>query len=213
MEISRRETFEEVLLNEMMLEVLDNTRTHPSVTDLIYCLTKNWLNAKRTKPQQLSRQTKLFFAIGLGMEDNMLKQRKNVLASGVYNGVSYHADSIDDELVEFKTTRTNPAKYPEGIPLHHLRQMMTYLKAVGKTRVMYSVLFLIQADLHVYELTFTQEEIDKNWEWIELRKQVWEEADRTLQAPESFKHNESWECLRCDFKTLCTARTEGVIRL
>ena len=122
-------------------------------------------------------------------------------------------DSIDDELVEFKTTRTNPAKYPDGIPMAHIQQMLGYMKATGQTQVLYAVLFLIQADLKAWELTYTQEEIDKNWNYLLYRKEIWDKADATLQAPESFRYNMDWECKSCDFKTLCNARTEGVIRL
>ena len=211
--VTRRETFDEILLDEMMEEILDNTRTHPSVTDLIYCLTKNWLNAKRTSPREFSRQTKLFFAIGLGMEANMLKKRKEEQTAGVYRGVSYHVDSLDGGLVEFKTTRASMKNYPDAIPLAHIRQMLSYLKATGNSKVMYSVLFLIPAELATWELEFTPEEIDKNWEWMELRKEVWEEADRTLQAPESFKYQEQWECKNCSYLTLCQARTSGEIRI
>lgn len=204
--VTRSESFDEVLLNEMTEEVLDTTRTHPSVTDLIYCLTKNWMNSKRSTPQEFSRQTKMYFAIGLGLEANMLKRRKENATAGVYDGISYHADSLDDVMVEFKTTRANPKGYPDAIPLHHLKQILSYMKPTGFRKCYYSVLFLIQGELMTWELEFTDQEVEANWEWMRLRKEVWEQADAESQAPESYVYNMDWECKNCDFAMLCQVR-------
>ena len=209
--IKRDETFEEVLLNELMEEVLDDTRTHPSMTDLIYCLTKNWLSAKRTSPREFSRQTKMYFAIGLGLEDAMLKRRKEVVHNGVCEGVSWHADSLDGDFIEFKTTRASMKNYPDSIPLAHHQQIMGYMKATGFRKVKYSVVFLIPGDMAVWDIEYTDAEVEANWEYLMLRKEVWDMADETGVAPESYRYNMDWECKSCDFRTLCDARASGVM--
>lgn len=200
----RDEGLEEVILDEMIEANSDTTRKHPSVTDLMYCLTKAYYQQAGAVH---SRKTKMYFALGLGLEANLLSDRRIEVATGEFEGINYHIDSLDKgDLVELKTTRLAPTKFPEGTPIKWLQQIMAYCKTQGRTKAKLVVLHIIQAEIIAWDLEFDQREIDKNWAWLQERKQVWYQSEESGDAPTEFAYNEDWECKDCVYKVICDSR-------
>ena len=203
MRFQRNEGLEESLLDEM-LERNRDERVQPSVTTLIYCLTKGYYD--NTMKIQPSRKTKLYFVIGLGLESVLVKP-KGIQAEGERDGIHYHIDSLDYEsLFELKSTRQGPKSTPnEFSPAWH-KQIKGYLYASDSgTKATLAVLHIIQPGIAVWELEYEQGEIDYNWAWLLERKVVWDQAIETNTPPTPFQYNEDWECRECVYKTLCEA--------
>ena len=205
----RNEHLEDQLLDELMAEIEDPSRKdqHPSVTDLIYCLTKSYLDMKQDKIVH-TRQTKLFFTIGLGLEKAMLVARRDTPTNGQHDGIWYHLDSLDhDNLIEFKSTRVKAGTEPEKLPEGWMKQIKSYLKTQGQTKCSLVVLHIIQPEIICWDIEFSQEEIDEQWAWLQNRKAEWEVYVGNGEVPRPFTFNEPWECLRCSYKFFCDATT------
>ena len=217
MKWARNEEIESEILASLHEDMRDETRTQLSVTSLIYCLTKTFYNREMGLGANIapSREQTLLFSTGLGLEDVLLKDRKFTV-KGVHEGIAYHVDSIGkdyDQLTEFKSTRLSSKKTPDDFSNSWLRQYKSYLKAEGKTGGHYIVIHLMGnyappfPDLRAYEIEFTQEEIDENWNWIKGRQATYLDHVERKAVPEPFKFNEDWECTNCEFLGLCKVRT------
>lgn len=198
---------EDKLLDEMMEEIEeDRTAMHPSVTDLIDCLTKTYYNAQSARPPHTKR-TKLYFLIGLGLERALLVKRKGEPTYGVTEGIHWHVDSLDEGLIELKSTRANPNKGEDGFSERWLRQIKSYLSAIGQGTVDLAIVYLIQPEFAVYRLTFDQHELDMNWSWMKLRRDVWNRHQEEGTSPKAFTYNEDWECRDCAYKLICETKS------
>ncbi len=195
----------------------DRSGQHPSVSDLISCLTKNFYNLQ--SPVQHSDQTKVYFLIGLGLEQAILEQRQVEQKSGQFEGVYYHLDSLDEGWFELKSTRKSPVGRKDGTTQggaegylaggFALKQFLSYAKTQGLLEMDLGIIWLIQGQFNVYHLTFEQAEVDANWTWLSERRDVWNEAVRTGIAPKQYMYNEPWECKApCQYQVLCAYNHE-----
>lgn len=211
MNVIRDELLENTLLDELMAEMEDGERQHPSVTDLIYCMTAKFYNMQLgDKKPEVTRKMKLFFTIGIGVEKVLLVKRKMTPIAGEHEGIYYHVDSLDGfntKLMEVKTTRKPVKGFEATASDGWLKQVMAYCKATGETSVEFAIVHLIQAELQCYRVEFTQQEIDDNWEWLQGRKKVWNEALATGGYPQEYLYNEPWECKECVFAAICEMRS------
>lgn len=190
----------------MMAEIKeDREGQHPSVTDLIGCLTKSYYDTDASNNLEPTDKVKLYFTIGLGLERNLLVSRKNKPIYGETDGIHWHVDSLDEGILELKSTRMSPKNHLEGYDFSErwLRQMKSYLRANGLKEVDLAILYLIQPDFHVFRLSFSDFELDTHWEWMKMRRDVWNEAKLTKTPPKAFTWNEDWECKDCVYKLLC----------
>lgn len=205
MNVTRNDRLAETLLDEMMKEISeDREGQHPSVTDLIGCLTKSYYDTEETNTLTLNFKTKLFFLIGLGLERNLLVSRKKYPIYGETDGIHWHVDSLDEGLLELKSTRMSPKTIEEGKWSDRwMRQVKSYLRANNLLHVDFAIIFLIQPDFIAYRLTFSQFELDTHWEWMKSRRDVWNQAKATRTPPKAFAWNEEWECKECPYKLLC----------
>lgn len=231
----------EELLDEVVAEQAeDRTGQHPSTTDLISCLTKNYYKYLSRKDDDsnwpgLNTQTKIYYLVGLGLERALLTGRRSYDSSdglqpdgsspgeannqsGQVDGIWYHVDLFaDNHLLELKSTRASKKKFDQGdFPIMHIRQMMTYCVAKGVTEIDYAVLFLIPGEFEVYHITFSQEELDQHWAWMLSRKTVWDKAVETEAEPTPFVYNEPWECSLgggCEYKLMCTLKSSMELRV
>lgn len=204
MQVTRNEQLASTLLDEMMKEISeDRAGMHPSVSDLIGCLTKSYYDTEPGGNLEPNDKTKLYFTIGLGLERNLLVSRKETPVYGVTDGIHWHVDSLDGGLIELKSTRANPSKGEGGISDRWLRQIKSYLKANDLTEVDLAVIYLIQPDFIVWHLSFEQWELDEHWRWMQNRKDMWETAKATRTPIPAFSTNEDWECKDCAYKLLC----------
>lgn len=205
MNVVRNDGLARELLAEMWEEIQeDRTGQHPSVTDLIGCLTKSYYDTEETNTLEHNDKTKMFFLIGLGLERALLVKRKETPVAGVTDGIYWHVDSIDQGLLEVKSTRANPKRIEGGDWNERwMRQIKSYLKGVGETHADFAIVYIIQAQLDAYRLTFSQFEIDTHWEWMKVRRDVWVKAKADKKSPKAFHWNEKWECDECPYKVLC----------
>lgn len=226
MEWERNEQLEIDLLQEMSDEDEDNTRTHPSATDLIYCLTKTYRDAHSPIPR--GRNTQVMFLTGLGLERKLLNARRQVKHVEIEGrgGISFHPDSFtddvilgEDRLIELKTTRmwTNSKSRgefsPETCPEGWHKQAKSYAYMLGVKKVSFVVIFLVQGELRSWDVEYTDDELAEHWAWMRMRKRAWDIAEETEQVPESFKWNAEWECgegkgdMQCRYLMWCKTRS------
>jgi hypothetical protein len=217
MQVTRNEDAELTLLRDMYSELHDPDRHQPSVSGMIYCLTKNYYenvmtppNVDGTQPNHINRQTLLYFVTGLGLEKVLLIS-KQIAEKGDFEGISWHLDHLgDDGFMEIKSTRGGLPKEGQSLEdyIHEgwRKQMLAYWKANGITSGQLAVLHLIQADLRVYDISATQKEIDDNWTWIQQRAITYLKFVREGKPPTPFEYNMNWECRTCTWKVLCDAR-------
>ena len=207
MNYTRNEALEESLLNEMMSEIEDPSRklNQPSVSSLIYCLTKGYYDdVYGASPD---RKTKLYFTLGLGLERNLLVSRKHTATEGNYEGIFFHTDAINNSnLLEMKTTRMKPGDEP-SLTDNWKHQILGYLKCIGATTADFVTLHLIQPEIRAWTLEFTQEEVDENWQYLLYRKSMWEHFRKIEEPPTAFTYNQEYECTNCNWKLLCDARS------
>lgn len=186
----------------------DRSGQHPSVTDLLSCLTKSYYNYSSGK-LEYTKQTKIFFLIGLGLEQALLSTRKEQAIGGQTDGIFWHVDSRDHGLVEMKSTRASVKKQAGGdFPESWILQTKSYCKVIGTLEVDVAIVYLIPADFRVYRISYSEEEIEDNWSWMLGRKEVWDRAVETGQAPASFMYNADYECKACQYLLLCNMRKE-----
>ncbi len=148
------------------------------------------------------------FAIGIFLEEVMFKtQRRSI--RGVRDGIHFEVDVkvFDEEYTEFKSTRKSPNKILKGdAPLLSEgweRQVKGYAYTQDQTYFKYATLHLIQAELLAWDIQFTQQELQENWDWLLDRKKVYEEFHARGEPPTAFKYNMDWECKTCPFRILC----------
>lgn len=209
MKVTRNDTLASTLLSEMMDEISeDRTGQHPSVTDLIGCLTKSYYDTEPGGKLEPNDKTKLYFTIGLGLERNLLVARKETPIAGETEGIFWHVDSLDGGLIELKSTRANPNRGEAGLNDRWIRQVKSYLCANRLQEVDLAVLYLIQPEFIVWHLSFDSIELDIHWEWMRGRRDVWNEAKMIGRPPKAFAYNDgesekSWECRDCSYRLLC----------
>lgn len=211
MKVQRNDHLASELLSEMMRDIAgDREGMHPSVTDLIGCLTKAWYDNEaggRAKIEPTDR-TKLYFIIGLGLERALLVDRKVTPTYGETDGIHWHVDSLNsggarDGLLELKSTRANPNKGEEGLSDRYIKQVKSYLAANKLREVDLAIIYLIQPEFIVWHITFDQFELDMHWEWMKYRRDEYNRAKAANEPPKAFQWNEEWECKDCAYKILC----------
>ncbi len=181
----------------------------PHLSDLIYCLTRSYWSRRDTEAgtiesMQHTPKTLLMFAIGIGLEQVLLRPQSEP-RRGVFDGVQYEMDAFTEDgwLVEYKSTRMGIKKFIEEMPEGWYRQLLGYMKIAGVAKAKLAVMFIIPAELVVWEVRAEQEEVDANWKWIVERRNVFNEFRVRGKPPTAFKYNEKWECKDCSFKVLC----------
>lgn len=217
MQVTKNDQLAHELLTEFSAKYAeDRSGQHPSVGDLIRCVTRSFYDMHQ--PVETTDQTKVYFLIGLGLEEAILGQRQQLKRNGAYDGVYYHLDSLDSGWFELKSTRISSAPRKDGSSpggaegyLQHgfaLRQFLSYAKTQGLTELDLGIVWLVQGGFDVYHVTFTQEEVDTNWEWIQIRRDVFNQAMTDGVAPKAFTWNEDWECNGCQYNMLCAWNKE-----
>ena len=189
--------------------------SHPHLTELIYCLTRAWYN--RFQPLPATRKEMLYFVLGLGLQQSLTGHRESV--TGQQDGIHYEIDFLQEGAVgELKTTRMALTKHPNDWSSGWHKQLLGYLKVLNTTRATYYVLYVIPPELKAWVVEASQEEIDANWEWLLMRKEIYDahlgKAAQALglldelppEPPTQFTYNEEWECKDCRYKLLCDAR-------
>jgi hypothetical protein len=196
-------------------EYMGESRTGLSLTTLLYCLTKAWKD--QHEPVEPTDKELHLWSVGFGLE-RVLIQSRMVHEVWVMDGVTMHPDflALDGVLADLKTTRAGP-KPPtfETYGSMWLRQFQGYARykikqaelagEVIKYPYPFDVLtyHLIQAEMKAWRFWFDEAEIERNWEYVQLRKQVWEYSEASGIMPEPYQWNEDWECKDCRYALGC----------
>ena len=185
----------------------DREGKHPSITDLTYCLTKTFWDSQKETKRDPTDKTKMYFTLGLGLEQTLLQGFKSEVKEGEVEGIWFHPDVLDEDgLMELKTTRMAPTKaVPDQFSDGWMRQIKGYLYCLELLDVIYVVMHLIQAELRAWRIHFEPEEIQENWKYLLRRKEVWDQAEATGNAPKSYTYNQGWECRDCVYSLRCEA--------
>lgn len=221
MEYQRDYEFEDYLTDLIAnREFADRSGIHQS--DLNYCLNKQFLRKKlETKP---TRDEVLLYSLGWATqrwltgrpdEEPIIKDDIVVTLDALYEDIPW----------ELKATYTGRDKEPiENVA--YMRQLMAQCKARGTTTARLSR-FEIMGDwqwvfprgkskderdtnkanstrptLSAFLFTFTQDEIDRNWEWFISRRKLFEAllaGSPLLPRIESLPPAGKYECEKCPF--------------
>lgn len=222
--VTRNEHEETALLESMHREMYDPDRHQPSVSGMVYCLTKTYYenemvvpNADGSIPSHRSRQQLLLFASGLGLEKVLLAGQQKSEA-GETEGIQWHVDHIgtDGLFYEIKSTRSSTPRDGESLEgalsEGWKRQILAYFYATGIKSGRLAVLHLMGnyappfPDIRVYDLVATDEEIRDNWTWIQQRWVTYAKFLKDGNAPTPFQYNMEWECKYCNWKLMCDTR-------
>lgn len=184
----------------------------PHVSELNYCLTASYLN--RVMPLPYSEKEVALFVGGVGMEKVLLAPQKQH-TEGEFQGIHYNMDFLTKYgkiPAEMKSTRKSSKHFPDEIPLTWLRQMLAYMKVTNSLEVTLASFHLMGnysppfPTLHCWHGKAEPGEVQANWAWMLLRKQVYLDHLERKTMPKQFTFNEPWECDYCRYKLICTAR-------
>lgn len=191
------------LLEELAKDI-DRELPIPTVTELIYCLTRGWFDRKNPLPR--APKTTCMFAIGVGLGEVLLKGLRTEIA-GELEGIHYHVDFLmpDGRLGELKSTRYSVKKPPEQWSTGWHKQLLAYMKVRETLEAVYSAIYVIPAEFHAWEVTAEQADVSGNWTWLQARRVVYMNHIENNTLPTPFAHNENWECGGCQYKVLCDA--------
>jgi len=213
LEFQRNPEFEQFLLESMWKSMAEPDRHQPSVTGMIHCLTKTYYeNAYTVDGSRVpDKGLLLLFATGLGLEKVVLNDIQRT-ESGVFDGISYHMDHFGgaEDFIEFKSTRLSTKSAPDNYSLQWMRQTMSYMHIKGITKGRFVALHLMGSyqppfpDLIAWDIVATQEELDLNWQWMEMRRDTYAEYVEAGEAPPPFTYNEDWECGQAKGQQPCT---------
>lgn len=184
-------------------------------SDLIYCLTKAWY--KRKEPVSPLGKSVGFMASGIGLEAVLLSPHKRHFHE-VIDEIHLTADFLSKDLVvekfgELKTTRMAPNNLPYhsktfelNVPEGWQHQIMSYMKALKVNTMVLAIFHVIPAQMKVWHVTCTDEEIEANWEWMLARKEVLVEALDKPGPPTPFQFRGfEAECKGCEYAFKCGA--------
>lgn len=171
MKITRNEILENTILKRIDDSMRDDTRKQPSVSGVIYCLTKSYyqnvLFQENEETKQQLKHTKeqtLLFITGLGFESVLLGKEQQSEA-GELDGIQWHLDHFGDDgdLHEIKSTRQS-SKKSEDISEGWLKQIKSYCKVKNVTSADLSILHLMGN----YCLAPQTLVLTSNLEWVTL---------------------------------------------
>ena len=212
LQVSKNDALASKLLDEMVEEKLeDRTGQHPSVTDLLRCLTASWWDAHRKVEH--GKKKEIFFLIGIGLEKSLLAARKQNPTAGETDGIYWHIDDNDDGLIEVKSYRGSLKKVEQAdgsfqLPDYYVQQVKSYCVMLGVNQCDLGIIYIIPAEFEVYHIEFDDLELGLHRRWLMARRDVWLVAEAKDKAPESYKHNQDWECRDCQYKLLCQTRKQ-----
>lgn len=181
----------------------------PHLSELLYCLTSTyWQSRDKDNSISFTKKTRLMFALGVALEDVMLRPLGDSV-TGTFEGIQFEVDAeVDDQaggvdLVEYKSTRMGIKRFTEDFPIGYYRQLLGYMKMKGVLKAKFVVMFIIPPELVTWEAEVTEEEIERNWNWIKDRRDLRNRFVQTGEIPQPFTFNEDYECKACAFKLLC----------
>lgn len=187
------------------------------VSELISCLRKAW--AKRNGYAiPIDQDTTLVFATGHALQDYIVGTADTEVRlelDGVHGTMDYFSD-VDMLPTEVKATYYSSGEDITTKAPHYMAQIAAYCKMRGVLEGKLMVFYIngpynlfrkaenkvlgqdgrpVRSVLKVYDVEFTQPELDAWWEELQYRKGILERAEDIEQIPIRLHH--TWECDRC----------------
>ena len=194
MEIRENRELEEKVLRS----ILEERRRGFHVTDLIGCLRKAWFSMKGVA-EEVNERVKLLTVSGKALHGLLESFAVLREIEREKDGVIGRIDAVGDRIVELKTTRSTKAEIKE----RWVKQLMAYCYMAGEREADLLVFYINRGELRAWRLSFTEEELRENWEYIVKRKERLKEALEKNLFP--FDLREKWECEACGYKKYCKA--------
>jgi len=201
------------------------------LSTLVYCLTRSFFD--QVAPIEPTDEEVMLYALGLGLQDVLtpkeaerpVYEKDGITFSPdfvlnitppellpVYDDVDSHLHTITVKqatYAELKTTRMSSNK--EDLPETWLEYIEggCYMRGINKYEL--SVLYMLGnyrppfPTIHSETLVFEEEELKSNWEYLLLRKEIYEEALADNKPPYPFSWCKDWECKYCRYKLQCQA--------
>lgn len=233
MQITRDDEFRRQIIDKIaQREFYERTGTHSS--DLIYCLNKQAL--RRLKPLPQEDQETLIYSLGWASQRWLTGSFEPDKEYEV-DGIVVTPDALDGCPWELKCTYASSIKAIEEM-IHWIRQIMAQCYVTGRTIAYLSRLEIMgnwkwvyrpskpetvaklveefgenwaeHPTLSAWRLEFTQEELDRNWEWMKERRDKFEEILRTgklLPPAVALASGMEWECDYCRYKEECEVKS------
>jgi hypothetical protein len=213
-------------LLELRLEYgMDVQRPGLHQSQLSHCLTQSYWDI--TDPSPPNDKQVLLFAIGF-MFERVILSREETPGAIEIDGITMSLDTVGlFGPADTKSTRMRAAgRKAEGkfVPPESWKyQFMAYRYALNQRCICidgpYSgcpkhfpanaemdfgvvVLHLIEPEITAWRYTFTQEELESNWNYLLQRKSQLEWM-LAHEDPQPFKHNQSYECETCQHSLKC----------
>lgn len=178
-----------------ILKRFQKERTGIHLSDLDLCLKKAYY--RRLHPQPITPKQGIMYAIGYGVQEYLWPGEEVPL---VVDGINCSPDSYKGN--EVKTTRASMKNFDPLKP-HWLLRIKGYCKALGITKYLLSVIFLLPSELLTWEFHFTPEEIEENWKEVLMRRDILKLALETNSPPIPDFHQD-WECKKyCECTGFC----------
>lgn len=205
----------------------------PHVTELIYCLTKSYLDRFHSLPPTPGET--LLFVTGVGLEKVLLKLHKQHI-EGEADGIFFDTDFLDYSKLpgELKTTRISEKTVDKwlsvtGVPVKSKagevfdisepwrKQILSYFHCNGATEGTLGILHLLGGytppfpTLKTWRVEATEEEVAANWEWMLERRDTYLWCVEQRKLPTPFEFCMDWECGYgpCRYKMVCEAKKAG----
>ena len=190
------------------------------LSTLVYCLTKSFFD--HIAPIEATDEEVMLFSLGLGLQDVLTPKAAE---TPVYekDGVTFSPDFIVQlgaraevspkmppvHYVELKTTRMSSGK--EGFPETWIEYIMggCYMRGINTYNL--SVLYMLGnyrppfPQIHSFILSFTDEELQNNWNYLMERKHIYSASLIMNKPPIPHMWCKDWECKNCRYKLQCDA--------
>ncbi|KKM99432.1 hypothetical protein LCGC14_1148000 [marine sediment metagenome] len=224
MRFTRNPEREDEIIAQFKANMEDDERKEmfPSVSDLIYCLTKAYYK-QRYFPDLTDRGTILQFYTGIVIEAAIYNVKGTSVQNptkGKYEGIFYHTDHVAGPVLEeAKTTAMTMKNAPDNIPVYQRKQVLAYMKAEGLTQGRFIIYYKSgdystrTPDIAVWDILLNPDEVEENWAWMLERKQILEDFIARDKAPTAYHYRSELgerECEGCQFSSLCELEVQGL---
>jgi hypothetical protein len=191
-------------------ELAERSGVHCS--DLIYCLNKQAM--RRLEPIEPTEKEILLFSIGWSTQRWLTGKAKDEDEREVDGIIVTCDDLVGGTPWELKATYQSNQR-PILDQTHWIRQIMCQAFVTKSTTAYLTRLELMgnwkikegdRPTLHAYRLEFSQHELDKNWEWMKERAELFTgilDTKALLPKGVALPLGQGYECDYCNYKKQC----------
>ena len=179
------------------------------LSSYVYCRTRTFLDQQQAA--EPTDEEVMLFSLGYALQDVLTPKDATAPLINKY-GIIYRPDMIlTGRLNEIKTTRKSAKNHfnDEALPETWLEYMLGGCYMMDSKVYDLIVLYLMgnyappMPQIYADTFTFTQAEIEDNWQIIMNRKYVLDTALESKKIPTPYEHCNLWECQYCRHSLVC----------